>query len=57
MDCHQLSIALLSPANSLPPLPVSFADCSKAARELGWRAQRGLDDICRDAWHGETARP
>nr|WP_231366097.1 UDP-glucose 4-epimerase GalE [Zhihengliuella flava] len=31
---------------------VSYADCRKAATELGWRAQRGLDEMVRDtlAW-------
>ncbi len=29
---------------------VSYADASKAARELGWRARRDLDAMCRDAW-------
>lgn len=27
-----------------------YADPSLAAQLLGWRAQYGLDDICRDAW-------
>ena len=28
-----------------------FADATLAGERLGWRAQRGLDDMCRDAWH------
>ena len=27
-----------------------WADPARARRALGWRAQRGLDDICKDAW-------
>jgi UDP-glucose 4-epimerase len=27
-----------------------FADPDKAARELGWRAELSLEDMCRDAW-------
>jgi UDP-glucose 4-epimerase len=27
-----------------------FADPGKAARELGWRAELTLEDMCRDAW-------
>lgn len=34
-----------------------FADPSLAARELGWRAQRGLDDMCRDAWRWQSQNP
>jgi len=28
----------------------SFADPAKAARELGWRTELSLEDMCRDAW-------
>ena len=27
-----------------------YADPARAARLLGWQAQRGIDDMCRDAW-------
>ena len=27
-----------------------FADASLAAHALGWRAERGIDEMCRDAW-------
>ena len=27
-----------------------YADPSKARRELGWEAQKGLDDMVRDSW-------
>lgn len=29
---------------------VSCADASLAAQEIGWHAQKGLEDMCRDAW-------
>ena len=32
-----------------------YADASKAQRELGWTAKRGLVDMCRDAWQFEMA--
>jgi len=32
----------------------SYADASKAARELGWTAQRNVEDMCRDAWRYES---
>ncbi|XKH50509.1 UDP-glucose 4-epimerase GalE [Chryseomicrobium palamuruense] len=31
----------------------SFADVTKAERELGWKATRTLEDMCRDAWRFE----
>jgi len=36
---------------------VSYADTNKAYRELGWRASRGIDDICRDAWRWQSQNP
>ena len=27
-----------------------YADTSKALKELGWKAEKTLDDMCRDAW-------
>ncbi len=31
-----------------------FADASKAEFELGWKATRGLDDMCASAWNFES---
>ena len=28
-----------------------WADASKAERLLGWKAQKSLDDMCRDSWN------
>lgn len=30
-----------------------YADVSKAERELGWKAKRGIREMCRDAWRFE----
>jgi UDP-glucose 4-epimerase len=35
----------------------SYADPSKAQREMGWTACRFLDDICRDAWKWQSQNP
>jgi len=34
-----------------------WADATRAARELGWRAGRSLDDMCRDAWRWQSGNP
>ncbi len=36
---------------------VSYADPTRAERELGWRATRTLDDMCRDAWRWQSQNP
>ena len=28
-----------------------FADPTKAETELGWKAQRTIEDMCRDSWN------
>jgi UDP-glucose 4-epimerase len=34
-----------------------YADPAAALRELGWRATRGLDDMCRDSWRWQSMNP
>jgi UDP-glucose 4-epimerase len=34
-----------------------YADASAAARELGWKAELGLDEMCRDAWRWQAGNP
>lgn len=38
-------------------LPVSYADPSKANRELGWQAALGLEEMCADAWRWQSHNP
>jgi UDP-glucose 4-epimerase len=35
----------------------SYADPGRAERELGWRAERGLDQMCADTWRWQSANP
>lgn len=34
-----------------------YADCSKAARELHWKAQKTLEDMCADSWRWQRMNP
>lgn len=38
-------------------IAASYADASKAARELGWRAVRGLAEMCADSWRWQSQNP
>jgi UDP-glucose 4-epimerase len=35
----------------------TWADPSKAERELGWKALRGLDEMCVDSWRWQESNP
>ena len=45
-----LEIPFVITARRPGDIPASYADASKAERVLGWRAERSLEDMCRDAW-------
>lgn len=34
-----------------------YADPSKAHRELGWKANRGIDEMCSDSWRWQSKNP
>ena len=34
-----------------------WADPSLAAKELGWKAERGIDEMCEDAWRWQKKNP
>ncbi len=36
---------------------ICYADPSKAERGLGWVAKKGIDDMCKDAWHWQSENP
>jgi UDP-glucose 4-epimerase len=35
----------------------SYADPTKAQAELGWRASRGIEEMCADTWRWQSANP
>ena len=38
-------------------LAVCYADPGKSARVLGWKAERNLQDMCRDSWNWQSKNP
>jgi UDP-glucose 4-epimerase len=38
-------------------IATSCADPSKAKNELGWSAERGIDEMCADVWRWQSANP
>ena len=38
-------------------LPENWADTAKAGEILGWKAKRGIEDMCRDSWNWQQKNP
>ena len=38
-------------------LATCYADPAKSARVLGWKAEKNLQDMCRDAWNWQSQNP
>ncbi|MCM3763622.1 UDP-glucose 4-epimerase GalE [Neobacillus niacini] len=38
-------------------IAVCYADPAKAKNELGWAAERGIEDMCRDSWKWQKNNP
>ncbi|WP_216829032.1 UDP-glucose 4-epimerase GalE [Alkalihalobacterium elongatum] len=38
-------------------IAISYGDPSKAKKELGWEAVKGIDEICEDAWRWQSKNP
>ena len=38
-------------------LPTCYADPTKSAQVLGWKAEKNLEDMCRDSWRWQTQNP
>lgn len=38
-------------------IDVCYADATKAKEKLGWIAQKGIEDMCRDAWGWQQKNP
>ena len=34
-----------------------YADASKAKEELGWTAEYGIEEMCRDSWNWQKNNP
>ncbi|MBQ5969269.1 MAG: UDP-glucose 4-epimerase GalE [Clostridia bacterium] len=38
-------------------IAVCYSDPSKAQRELGWKAERGIEEMCADSWRWQSQNP
>lgn len=38
-------------------IAICYADASKAKEELGWEAERGIEEMCADSWNWQSKNP
>ena len=38
-------------------VPVCYSKCDKAAKELGWKAEYDIDEMCADSWNWQVKNP
>jgi len=38
-------------------IPTCYSDPSKAEKELGWMAKRGIEEMCADSWRWQSTNP
>ena len=38
-------------------IAICFSDPTKAQVELGWKAERGIEQMCADSWHWQSTNP
>ena len=38
-------------------IAICYSDPHKAYKELGWKAERGLEEMCEDSWRWQSNNP
>ena len=56
-EANDLRINYVFKARRPGDVPACYADPSKAQKELGWTARRGIKEMCRDAWNWQKNNP
>jgi len=52
-EVNKIDVSYEIAARRLGDIAECYADVSKAEHELGWKAKRSLEDMCRDVWRFE----
>ena len=56
-DANDLKIPYVMKDRRPGDIAKCYADPSKAEKELGWKAERSLEDMCRDSWNWQKNNP
>ena len=56
-EANNLKINYVFKERRAGDVPQCYADSSKAERELGWKAQYGIREMCEDSWRWQKNNP
>lgn len=56
-DANNIDIPYKITAPRAGDIAECYADCSKAYEVLGWKAQKDINDMCRDTWRWQKNNP
>lgn len=56
-EANGLKISYVFKDRRAGDVPQCYADPAKAEKELGWKAERGLKEMCRDSWNWQKNNP
>ena len=56
-EVNQVEIPYVVESRRPGDIATCYADPTKAAQELGWQTQLGLEDMCRDSWNWQKNNP
>ena len=56
-DVNQVALPYQITARRPGDIATCYADPTKSERELGWKAEKGLADMCRDSWNWQKNNP
>lgn len=56
-EANGLKINYVFKARRAGDVPACYADPTKAGKELGWHAKRGIKEMCQDSWRWQKNNP
>ena len=57
MKANSIDIPYVIDGRREGDVPACYCSAEKAEKELGWKAEKNIEDMCRDAWHWQQKNP
>jgi UDP-glucose 4-epimerase len=57
VEVNQVAVPYVIAPRRPGDIGTCYADPAKSAEKLGWKAEKSLADMCRDAWNWQSRNP